>query len=380
MPKTPAGLRRRDTDQGDVGISAILRRPFNLGFVGTLGVLLALLLAVITASLSTVLTYIGLALFLALGLNPTVLWLQRRKLPRPAAVAVVFAFLLLLVAAAVIFFVPPLVREVTSFIEVLPTSLSHFDQQDWFIALNAAVGQTIDLNAVADWVRNAASNPNVWANATGGLLKFGAGIIGGAVGAITVLILTIFFLASLPAMKRYLYALVARPYRPRFIELSEQIVDSVGGYVNGMVILSALNAALGFIAMLIFGVPFAGVIAVVVFFVAFIPLVGSILATILTVIVALFNSPVSAIGIGIYYLIYMQVEAYVLTPRVMSKTVAVPGALVVIGAMAGGTLLGVVGALVAIPVTASILLIINKVVLPRQDQKGTRRPSPRPSA
>jgi predicted PurR-regulated permease PerM len=120
--------------------------------------------------------------------------------------------------------------------------------------------------------------------------------------------------------------------------------------------------------MLIFGVPFAAILAVLIFFITLIPLIGSVLATIMVTIVALFDSPSTAIAIAIYYLIYMQVEAYILTPRIMNKTVAVPGSLVVIGALAGGTLLGIIGALVAIPVTAAILLIVKQVVIPRQER------------
>ena len=99
------------------------------------------------------------------------------------------------------------------------------------------------------------------------------------------------------------------------------------------------------------------------------PLIGSVLYWITATIIALFTGWLPALIFAIVYLIYMQLEAYVLTPRVMNKAISVPGALVVIGAMVGGTLLGLLGALVAIPVTASILLIIKQVFIPRQDAK-----------
>ena len=86
-------------------------------------------------------------------------------------------------------------------------------------------------------------------------------------------------------------------------------------------------------------------------------------------VLALFTSPLSALIFGILYLIYIQIEAYVITPRVMSKAISIPGSLVVIGALIGGTLLGLIGALVAVPVTASILLIIKQVYIPKQDAK-----------
>lgn len=84
---------------------------------------------------------------------------------------------------------------------------------------------------------------------------------------------------------------------------------------------------------------------------------------------ALFTNPIAALVFAAIYLVYMQIEAYVITPRVMNKAVSVPGSLVVIGALAGGTLLGLLGALVAVPVTASILIIIKQVLVPKQDAR-----------
>jgi len=110
-------------------------------------------------------------------------------------------------------------------------------------------------------------------------------------------------------------------------------------------------------------------VAVGVFLLALIPLIGSVLATVLVSTVALFNSPTTALVAAVYYLIYMQIESYLLTPRVMNRVVSVPGALVVIGALAGGTLLGLLGALISIPVTAMVLMIIKQVWVPRQDRQ-----------
>ena len=110
-------------------------------------------------------------------------------------------------------------------------------------------------------------------------------------------------------------------------------------------------------------------LAVVAFLITLIPLVGSLLFWVIGTGIALFVNPVSAIIFAAIYLVYMQVEAYVLTPRVMNRAVSIPGSLVVIGALVGGTLLGLLGALVAVPVTASILIIIKKVWIPRQDAR-----------
>jgi predicted PurR-regulated permease PerM len=118
-----------------------------------------------------------------------------------------------------------------------------------------------------------------------------------------------------------------------------------------------------------FGLPvkYSALLAFIAFVGSLIPLVGTLSGSVvITLLVLLFNGPPSVIAVGIYYLIYMQLEAYVLNPRIMSKAVKVPGVLVVIAVLAGGTLLGPLGALIAIPVAAAILLIVQQVIVPRQ--------------
>ena len=115
---------------------------------------------------------------------------------------------------------------------------------------------------------------------------------------------------------------------------------------------------------------------VLAFCITLIPLIGSVCYWIFATVLALFSDPISALIFAIVYLIYMQLEAYVLTPRVMNRAISVPGALVVIGALVGGTLLGLFGALVAIPVTASILLIIKQVYDPPAGREALKPAHP----
>jgi predicted PurR-regulated permease PerM len=149
----------------------------------------------------------------------------------------------------------------------------------------------------------------------------------------------------------------------------EQISSGIGGYLGGMVVLAFFNSVVAFLLYLFLGLPFPLLMAVTAFCITLIPLVGSVLFWFVGSLIAVFSSPLGALVFAIVYLVYMQVEAYVLTPRVMNRAISVPGALVVIGALVGGTLLGLLGALVAIPVTASILLIVKQILIPRQDAK-----------
>jgi predicted PurR-regulated permease PerM len=165
--------------------------------------------------------------------------------------------------------------------------------------------------------------------------------------------------------------------RPTFVTLMDEITGLVGGVVAGGVTLSALNAAVVFVIQLLVGSPVPALMAIVAFFITLVPMIGSVLYWILGSIVTLFVGPWQAVIFAVLYLVYMQIEAYVLTPRIMGRAVAVPGFLIIIGAMAGATLFGFLGALVAIPITASILIIMRQVVIPKQDARTVAPDRPR---
>ena len=192
-------------------------------------------------------------------------------------------------------------------------------------------------------------------------------MLNGALGVLFVLALTIYFVVGLEGMKSSMYALVPASRRATVMDLGETIMASVGKYLGGMVILAALNATFTFILLTATGVPFAPVLAALAFPITLIPLIGSVVNLGIVTTVALFFSPTTAIIVGLVMFVYVQVEAYVLTPRIVGKAISIPGSLVLIGAMVGATLLGLLGALIACPVSASILLILKKVVIPRQN-------------
>ena len=209
----------------------------------------------------------------------------------------------------------------------------------------------------------------------GGVLTVGIGIATGLTGAVVVLILTIYFVASLTSLKRGLYQLVPASRRPKFIDLSEQVASAVGRYVIGQGSLALVNGVLSFLVLTLifpaFGLPisYSALLAFIAFLGSLIPLVGTVSgAAVITLLVLLFDGTPSVIVVGIYYLVYMQLEAYFLSPRIMAQAVKIPGAVVVIAALAGGTLLGILGALIAIPVAAAIMLVIDQVVVPRQEE------------
>lgn len=341
--------------------------PFGFGFVLTLGGLAAILLGAALTSLSTVLVYIVLALFLALALDPAVRALERRGLARPWGITITLLAFLLAIAGVLWLIVPTVVRQVAHFVQGIPGMVDDFMDSTFFARLESSFGE--GLSTLTTQIEGFLTDPNSLATIGGGAVQAGVGIANGLSGALIILVLALYFLASLRSMKRALYRLAPARHRPGVEDLTEEITQSVGAYLAGMAVLALFNAVVVFILHLVLGLAFPALMAVTAFCITIIPLVGTVLFWVIGSFFALFVDPVSALVFAIAYLVYMQVEAYLLTPRVMSRAISIPGALVVIGALVGGTLLGLIGALIAIPVTAAVLLIIRRVVVPRQDAK-----------
>jgi predicted PurR-regulated permease PerM len=350
-----------------------IQNPFRFGLLGGLGVLVAIAIGSTIGSLATILTYIGAALFLALGLDPLVTWLEKHKFPRPLAIVTVLVAVLAVFAGLILAIIPVITEQVQNAIKAVPALITGFNDgtireniENAFPWLN--VQEVLD--GITEWFSTLD-----YTSIGGGVLTVGIGIAAGVTGAIVVLILTIYFVASLSGLKRGLYQLVPASKRPTFIDLAEQVSAAVGRYVIGQGSLALVNGVLSFIYLTLvlplFGIPvdYSALLAFIAFLGSLIPLVGTVSGSVvITLLVLVFNGSPSVIAVGIYYLVYMQVEAYFLNPRIMAQAVKVPGAIVVIAALAGGTLLGILGALIAIPVAASLLLIINQVVVPRQSE------------
>lgn len=361
-PQTTAAQRRSTST-----VTAAARaNPFMFGLLGALGVLVALAIGGIVDQLATVLVYIGVALFLALGLDPIVTFIEK-KLPRPAAVTIVVAIVVLAFAGIILAIVPVLVEQIGNLIKDGPKMVEDFMASQWFQDVSGQFGTTI--TDAAQGVLDFVQDPDNFLDIGGGVFAVGAGIAGGLTGVTIVLILTLYFMASLRSMKRTAARFVPAYQRDTFSGLLEDVSGAVGRYVIGQASLALINGVLSLIVLSIIGAPVPALLALIAFIGSMIPLVGTLTASIINSLICLFVSPVTALIAFAYYLVYMQIEAYVLSPRIMSRAVAVPGALVVIAAVAGGALGGILGALVAIPVAASIIIIIQKVVFPAQDRK-----------
>ncbi|MBF0814895.1 AI-2E family transporter [Microbacterium paludicola] len=347
-----------------------IHNPFRVALVATLGVGLGIMLLQSLQTLSTILLYVGTALFIALGLDPVVSWLERRRLPRWAAVLITLIAVLGLFAGIVLIILPVLAGQIGELINAVSAIIQRGtwqqDLQAWLLLYFQEDVITQVFTTVQDWL---VGNIDTISESLVGVTF---GVVNGLFGAFIILILTIYFTASTPSLKRSIYQLAPASKRPTFVSLGDQITDSVGYYVMGQVSLALINGVLSLIFLNIIRAPFPAVLAVVAFLGSMIPLVGTLTGSTiiaLTCLIPGLGSPTTAIIAAIYYLVYMQIEAYVLSPRIMSRAVSVPGGVVVVSALAGGALLGLLGALIAIPVAASILIIYRQVVIPRMNER-----------
>lgn len=348
-----------------------IQNAFRLGLFGGLGVLVAIVIGAAVTSLATILTYVGAALFLSLGIDPAVSFLQRHRFPRPLAILTVLVVVLGVVAGLVFALIPVLSDQISNLIKQVPTITEAFQNgqiEKWWNTTIPWIQYDDVLTQVQDYFTKNVSS------ITGGVLQTVTTIGAGAFGVIVVAILTLYFVASLSTIKRGIYQFVPATKRERFIDIAEQISKAVGRYVIGQVALGLCNGILSFIFLFILsltlGVKYYALLAFIAFLFSLVPLVGTITGSVIITLSAWlfsgFSLPV-VIACAIYYLIYMQLEAYVLSPNIMNRAVKVPGVVVVIAALAGGTLLGILGALIAIPVAAAILLIVQQVIVPRQN-------------
>ncbi|WP_347757008.1 AI-2E family transporter [Agrococcus sp. ProA11] len=353
-----------------------IRNGFLLGLVGGLGVLLALAIGAGIQQISTVLLWAFAGIFLALGVEPLIQLLLRRGLPRWAAVLIVFVLILGIAVGAVWLIVPTIVAQFTLLVESIVAEIEGGAFESVLDWVRDTFPQ-FDVDGTIAQLAGALSDFDTWSSLPPWVAEIAAAIVGGVGqvafalgGLLIVVVLMLYFTGSLPALKSGMYRLVPASSRPKFIEIAEQIMKSVGRFVLGQGALGLLNGVLSFIMLSIVGSELAVVYAFIALIASTIPLVGTISASVLiSLLVLLLDGPQTALPVAIYYAVYMQVEAYVISPQIMNRAVKVPGVVVVLSALIGGTLLGILGALVAIPVAAAIQLILKEVVIPRQDAR-----------
>lgn len=354
-------------DVGTAGAAAPVGRrrsqhsPFHWGFFGGIGVLLAYVSFLVLDTIRDTLLLLAIATLLAIGLNPLVSWIERRGVRRGFAVLFVFLGLLAVIGAAIYAIIPPIVTEVGSFVESIPTLIANLQQNESLRNLDQRFG-------VLQAIQNSNIVQTIGSGAAGGLLSVGVTVATIIVDLVIILILTLYFLAGFPRIKAGAYRLVPATRRTRVTDLGDRILKQMGGYLSGATVIAMQAGLVAGVFAAIVGLPYPWAIALGAAILDFIPVVGPILVGVSMTLIGLTQSLAIGIIAGVFYLCQHLFEAYWLYPRVMKRTVDISTGAVVVAILVGAALLGVTGAILAVPVAAAIILIVREVIMPMQER------------
>jgi predicted PurR-regulated permease PerM len=303
------------------------------------------------------LTWIFIAGFLAVALSGPVDWLYRRTGRRGLAIALVYLALILVPVLLAAILVPPIVEQLNKLINNLPAYVT--DLQD-FIAKNDTLRRLEeDYNITAELQKQASTLPGKVGDAAGILSDIGLGLVNSVFAGVTIIVLSLFMIGS---GRSWLDWMAERqsPERADWLKrLFDRIRRAVGNYVAGALGQALVAGVLAYLVLLILGVPYAGSLAVVIFLLDLVPLVGATLGAIIVGIITLFNDfPTTTIVWTVWSIVYQQVENNVIQPRIQARAVQVHPFVVLTSVLFGSTLFGVIGALLAIPVAAAIQIAI----------------------
>jgi predicted PurR-regulated permease PerM len=298
-------------------------------------------------------TLLVVAAFFAVVLTPAVDFVRRKlHIRRGLAAAIVFVGGLALVGAMLYAFIRPLIDEGREFADDLPTYVS--DAREG----RGPVGRLVERYDLDERLRDAQADiEDRLANAGSGALRIAGRVLGGVASLLTILVLALLMILYGPGMLRGAVGILDPPQRERVCAVAADCSRALTGYVMGNLLISLIAGTLTFVALLVFGVPFAGVLALWTAFADLIPLVGATLGAIPTIGVAFLHSTGAGVGMLIFYIVYQQFENHFLQVAIMSKTVQINQLFVLISVLVGVELLGIVGALLAIPAAGVVQVI-----------------------
>ena len=316
------------------------------------------------------------AVFLAAALSPPVNYLSR-SMRRGFAITITYLGLLLVPILLIALIVPPLISEANNFADHVP---QYADDVTSYVQKNRTLRNlNEDYDITQKLQDEAAKLPSRLGGAAGTLSNIGLGIVNSLFALLTILVMTAFLLAS---GRRWTDQIIAsRPLeqRQRLRRSLDNIASAVSGYVAGALTIAFIAGTATFVVLTILGVPFAGPLAVMAGLASLIPMVGATIAAVLIGVVTVFSDfPTDTIIWTVWAIAYQQVENNLIQPQIQKRTVNVQPLLTIFAVLCGGTLLGVVGAIAAIPVAASIQILIAEYVDLRTFSLRPHEPPPGP--
>ena len=322
-------------------------------------------------------SWLLIAIFLAVALSPPVNYLNRR-MKRGLAIAITYLGLLLVPILLIALIVPPLITEANDFADNVPR---YADDVTEYVQENdqlREINQDYDITSKLE--EEAGKLPSRLGGAAGTLRDIGFGIVNSLFAGLTILVMSAFLLGSGRQWTDAFINSRPRAQRDRLRRARDNMASAVGGYVAGALTIAIIAGIATYIVLLILGVPFRGPLAVIAGLFSLIPLVGATIAAVLIGIVTLFEDfPTATIIWAIWAIAYQQLENHLIQPQIQKRTVNVHPFITIVAVLFGGTLLGIMGAIVAIPVAASIQILLREFVDLRTFSIKKPEPPPPPA-
>lgn len=367
-PTLEALVRSRDDGARSRGPSAVRsqtahsRSWVRIGFGLGVGFLLAYALGQLLLESAHILTLVLLALFVAVSLEPVVAVLRRVGFPRGLAATVVILAMAALAALFVVLVIPPVSTEVDQLSKQIPIWLDDLHRH------NSQLGKLEDRYHIVEKVKEQLSSGGLGAKLASGVLGAGRILLGLLTGTVIVITLTIYFMVGLPSIEDFALRLVAARGRTRVREMTDQIMRQVGRYMLANIATSVIAGLATSIWAWALGIPYGALLGFFVAIMDLIPIIGSTVGGIVVCLVALSVSFPVAIATAIFYTLFRFVEDHLTTPLTMKYVVRLHPVATMVAVLIGGTLLGIVGALVAVPAATAVSLVLDEVVFPARDR------------
>jgi predicted PurR-regulated permease PerM len=342
----------------------------------TLAIALAVILLWVLYLVREILLLLYVSALFAIGFSPLVRLLERqhrlpigtRRLPRWLAILVLYVGLLAVVVGIGSLLLPPLVRQTREFARRAPAMLEQ--TQDYLVE----IGLMTERLTLKDVLARAPVGPG--ADAVGTILGAVWGVVGGVVGIVTILILTFYLLVEAEAILATFVRLFPRERRPRVESVSREITRKVSGWLGGQLLLAVIIGTTAAIALGLLGVPYFYVLAVLAAIGELIPVVGPLLAALPAILVAFTVSGTLALWVTVFYVAQQQVENHLLVPKLMQRQVGLSAVTVVVGLLIGSSLLGILGALLAVPTAAIAQVLFQELVLGAEEREAGKPGDP----
>ncbi|MFA5126741.1 MAG: AI-2E family transporter [Patescibacteria group bacterium] len=332
---------------------------------GTIGrIVLWILILAFIFIIRDVLALFFVAIILAAAFDPWIDWLDNKKIPRSLSIICVYVLFIFIVGGVIYLLTGPIIEQIKDIARAFPSfyySINHVLQnfQNAGGLTNPAIG-SFSLGEVTRWLTSA----------TSGIFGFVSSLFGGIVGFFSVLVMTFYLTAEEDRLKKFICQLAAPSRRSQVGKLVDGIQQRIGYWFRGQIVLSLAIFIAVYIGLSILHVKYALLLAILAGILEIIPFLGPWIAAILGVFFAFMDSPMKALWVALLYFAIQQLENQLLVPKVMGKSTGLNPIIVILAVLAGARLGGIIGALLAIPITSALSVYMDMFLLNRNDNSA----------